>query len=111
MIGEVHPEFVVVANHPLEAQLLMQFRTEDFTASDWPSEVIADIEETNNQLADQILSAAETHDVNPIDMTLATIDIPAAAARRAILAHADPAAEKHIRRRATELVTQLIQSN
>jgi len=100
-----------VATHPLEANLLMQFRTEDFTAGDWPPEVIAAIEETNNQLAQQIVSTAELHHVNPIDMTLATIDIPAAAARRAILTNAEPAVEEHIRRRATELVSHLIHSD
>jgi hypothetical protein len=89
----------------------MQFRTEDFTAGDWPPEVIAAIEETNNQLAQQIVSTAELHHVNPIDMTLATIDIPAAAARRAILTNAEPVVEEHIRRRATELVSHLIHSD
>ena len=100
-----------VARHPLEANLLMQFRTEDFITGDWPPEVIAAIEETNNKLADRLGGAAETHDVNPIDMTLAAIDIPAAAARRAILTSAEPSTEKRIRRRATELVAHLIQSD
>ena len=102
-----HNVFVVAEHVPMQCGT----EREDFTAGDWPSEVVADIEETNNQLADQIVSAAETHHVNPIDMTLAAIDIPAAAARRAILTHADPAAEEHIRRRATEIVAQLILSN
>lgn len=100
--------FEWVANHPLEANLLMQFRTEDFTAEDWPPEITADIEETNSQLAEHIASAARTHHVGPVDMMLAAIDIPAAAARRAILTSAGPVAEDHIRRRATELCTHLI---
>lgn len=100
-----------VASHTDEANLLMQFRTEDFTAGDWPPEVIAAIAETNEQLAQQIVTIAELHHVNPIDMTLATIDIPAAAARRALLANAGSAVEEHLRRRATELVSHLIQSD
>lgn len=97
-----------VASHPIEASLLMQFRTEDFTAGDWPPEIIAAIEDTNSQLAHRLLSAAQLHSVDPLDMTLATIDIPAAAARRAILTDAGPAAENQIRKRATELVAHLV---
>ncbi len=97
-----------VASYPLEANLLMQFRTEDFTAGDWPPDVIAEIEETNNQLAQHVAGAARRHGVDPLDMLLAAVDIPAAAARRAILAGVDTATEDHIRRRATELVAHLL---
>ncbi len=103
--------FAWVSAHPHEAALLMQFRTEDFTPSDWPPEVVADIEATNHRLAQQLLGAAEIHDVDPIDMTMAAIDIPAAAARRAILTRPEPSAEHHIRRRATELVAHLLSTD
>jgi len=99
-----------VANHPVEAGLLMQFRTEDFTPADWPPEVVAALADSINHFFCMVLGSSEIYTIHPLDLTLAAIDIPAAAARRAILTNAEPATEKHIRKRATELVAHLLHS-
>lgn len=107
----VNHAFDWVAGHPIEANLLMQFRTEDFNPADWPKEVVVEIDETNQALAAQLLGVAELHGIHPIDMTLAAIDVPATAARRAILSGAGAADEAHIRRRTTELAAHLISAS
>ena len=98
-----------VAAHPIDADLLMQFRTEDFIGGNWPVDVVEAVETTNGHLADIIVELAERCHVHPLDMTLAVIDIPAATARRLILSRAGPETEQHIRRRAIELTAHLIE--
>lgn len=98
-----------VEQHPIESALLMRFRTEDFVNGDWPAKVIEAITIANQTLATAIFEFAATHGIDPLDMTLATIDVPAAAARRWILLD-DPGAQSHIRKRATELVAVLLGS-
>ncbi len=99
-----------VDTHPTEAALLMQFRTEDFTPGDWPDEVVAAIQEVNSRLANNVLVAAQQHGIDPVDMMLATIDIPAAAARRSLLL-ADPAITARLRNRTVGLVNSLVQTS
>ncbi len=104
----VNHTFDWVAGHPIDADLLMQFRTEDFAPADWPPDVVADVSATNDDLARRLVDVARLHGINPLDMTLAAIDVPAAAARRAILNHGDPSSSHHLRRRTTELVAHLL---
>ncbi len=96
-----------IDTHPTEAALLMQFRTEDFTPGDWPDEVVVAIQEINGHLANSILTAAQQHGIDPVDMMLATIDIPAAAARRSLLL-ADPNITARLRDRTVWLVNSLV---
>lgn len=96
-----------VASHPTETSLLMRFRTEDFAPGDWPEDVIAEITAVNERLANRLLSTAIRIEVDPIDMLLGAIDIPAASARRALLLD-DTTVVEHIRARAIELVALVL---
>jgi AcrR family transcriptional regulator len=94
--------FTWVHDNPSRAELLMRFRTEDFVPGDWPLAITDRIRTTNNALATDLLNLALQLGLNPLDVTLAVIDIPAAAARRSMLL-ADPLATAHIQLRAIEL--------
>ena len=96
-----------VTENPNEATLLMRFRTEDFAPGDWPDDVVASITETNDRLAQRLFLAAVEIEVDPLDMMLAAIDIPAATARRTLLL-GDPDVAAHLRARAVELVGSLL---
>lgn len=94
----VNHTFAWVADNPSRAELLMRFRTEDFTPADWPEEVIAAIEATNQALAADLADVAQRLGLDPLDVILALIDIPAAAARRSLLLRS-PRATGLLRRR------------
>jgi AcrR family transcriptional regulator len=97
-----------VAENPARAELLMRFRTEDFTPGDWPADVIEQIAGTNAALATELLLLAQRLNLNPLDVTMAIIDIPAAAARRALLLR-NPAVSTHLQQRAIELSRILLE--
>jgi hypothetical protein len=80
--------FTWVHDNPSRAELLMRFRTEDFVPGDWPLAITDRIRTTNNALATDLLNLALQLGLNPLDVTLAVIDIPAAAARRSAPQHA-----------------------
>lgn len=103
----VNHTFDWVEAHPREATLLMRLRTEDFDAKDWPAEVVEAITNVNAALVETIVVVAIDHQIDPIDMTLAAIDVPASIARRSILL-GDRALDSRLRHRATELVAHLL---
>jgi AcrR family transcriptional regulator len=103
----VNHTFAWVADNPTRADLLMRFRTEDFAPNDWPDEIVKQIEVTNANLAADIFKLAERLNLNPLDVTLAVIDIPAAAARRSLLL-GTPSATEHLRQTATQLAHSLL---
>jgi AcrR family transcriptional regulator len=105
----VNHTFAWVAANPARAELLMRFRTEDFAPADWPPEVVDHIEATNASLADELLRLAQRLGLNPLDVTMAVIDVPATAARRSLLV-GSPEATDHLRRRAVELSQTLLAS-
>ena len=82
-------------------------RTEDFDAKDWPDEIVDAITSVNTQLVETIVVVAIENGIDPIDMTLAAIDVPASVARRSILL-GDQGLDSQLRRRATELVEHLL---
>ncbi len=104
----VNLTFDWVAANPSRAELLMRLRTEDFVPSDWPEVVVDQIQATNAALGTELLELAQSLSLHPLDVTLAVIDVPAAAARRSLLL-ADPAATHHIRERAIQLVRTLLE--
>ena len=103
----VNHTFDWVEAHPREATLLMRLRTEDFDAKDWPAEVVEAITNVNAALVETIVAVAIEHQIDPIDMTLAAIDVPASIARRSILL-GDADLDSQLRGRATELVLHLL---
>jgi AcrR family transcriptional regulator len=72
-----------IEHDPVGAALLLRFRTEDLIDNEWPTEIRVDIAEENQRLADMINRVAEVRQVNPLDVVLALVDFPSAAARRA----------------------------
>ena len=103
----VNHTFDWVAENPSRAELLMRFRTEDFAPGDWPPGVVEQIEATNAALAAELLGVAQRLNLHPLDVTVAVIDIPAAAARRSLLLRT-PAATEHLRQRAIQLSGTLL---
>jgi AcrR family transcriptional regulator len=99
--------FSWIADNPARAELLLRLRTEDFVPADWPPEILEQVDATNRALAESVLALASRLDVDPLDVTLAVIDIPAALARRSILL-ADPKSTAHLVARATQLSRELL---
>jgi hypothetical protein len=101
--------FAWVEGNTSRAELLMRFRTEDFVPGDWPQEALDQIQATNAALAAELLQLASQLKLNPLDVTLALIDIPATAARRSLLLH-NPTSTAHLRKRAIQLSQSLLNS-
>jgi AcrR family transcriptional regulator len=99
--------FAWVDENPSRAALLMRFRTEDFTPGDWPQDIIERIKATNDALASDLLHLAQRLKLNPLDVMMAVIDVPAAAARRSLLLQSS-AATNHLRQRAIQLSRSLL---
>ena len=96
-----------ISANPVGATLLLKFRTEDLIDNDWPTEIRIEIAGENQRLADITNRVAETRHVNPLDVVLALIDFPAAAARRAAVFE-NETVEAAIRQRTTALISQML---
>lgn len=103
----VNHTFAWVAGNPSRAELLMRFRTEDFAPADWPEEVIVAVHATNHALASELADVAQRLGLNPLDVIMALVDLPAAAARRSLLLRS-PEATEHLRQRAIQLSHSLL---
>lgn len=99
--------FAWVDEHPSRAELLMRFRTEDFVPGDWPQTVLDQIQATNATLSNVLFVLAGQLELDPLDVTLALIDIPATAARRSLLLR-NAAATVHLQKRAIQLSRSLL---
>lgn len=96
-----------ISANPVGATLLLKFRTEDLIDNDWPTEIRIEIAGENQRLADITNRVAEARHVNPLDVVLALIDFPTAAARRAAVFE-NETVEAAIRQRTTALISQML---
>ncbi len=105
----VNSVFGWIEHDPVGAALLLRFRTEDLIDNDWPTEIRVDIATENQRLADMINHVAEVRRINPLDVVLALVDFPSAAARRAGVFDNDMVTEA-IRHRTTTVLELLLAS-